>query len=164
MKQKTMFYILSAGLIISLALNLMVIISLARVRTNALDTVVSARDGLDRISADSITMEVQVDQLLPLDIIVPINETITFPLELNYKLDTVVDTTINLPLVGPQQVAVPIRGTIPIKTVVSIPVKLNLPVSTEYHLQAVIPVNISLPPETITALNSTLEEIENLLR
>jgi hypothetical protein len=164
MKQKLFMIILAAGLVLSLLLNSIVIISLSNVRSGALDTVVSAREGLDRFSADSIRMEVQVDQVLPLDIVVPINETISFPLAFNYELDTVVNTTISIPLIGPQQVAVPIRGTIPVNTVVEIPVRLNLPISTDYHLQALLPVEISLSPETIGTINQSLDEIENRLR
>jgi hypothetical protein len=36
---------------------------------------------------------------------------------------------------------------------------MDLPVSTEYHLQAVMPVELSLPPETINSIKSTLEDI-----
>lgn len=164
MKQKTVIIILAAGLTLSLLLNLLIIYNLSNMRSGALDTVASAREGFGRISADSFNMEVQVDQVLPLDLVVPINETITFPLAFNYELDTIVNTAVNLPLVGSQQIAVPIRGTIPVNTVVEIPVRLNLPISTEYHLQAVIPVEISLPPETVSSINQSLEEIENRLR
>jgi hypothetical protein len=164
MKQKVWMIILTAGLALSLLLNFFVIFSLSNVRSGALDTVVSAREGFRRIGADSFSMEVQVDQVLPLETMVPIKETISFPLVFNYELDTVVNTEVNLPLVGPQQIAVPIRGMIPVNTVVEIPIRLNLPISTEYHLQAVIPVEISLPPETVSTINQSLEEIENRLR
>ncbi len=164
MKQKVFLIILAAGLVLSLCLNLVVINLLARVRSDAHDTVASTRKGLEIVSAKSIEMEVQVDQLLPLTIIVPINELISLPIDLVFPLDTVVNTTINFPVVGPQQVSVPIRANIPINTVVTIPVKMDLPISTEYHLQAVIPVKLSLPPETIDSIKKTLEDIEIKLR
>jgi hypothetical protein len=164
MKQKIIIIILGAGVLISLLLNLLILNSLSRIKTTAFETMVSAREGLEQITAEPVIVEVQVDQILPLDLVVPIDETISFPLKLEYPINTVIDTTINLPLLGPQQVAVPIRGVIPIDTMVTIPVKLNLPVSTEYHLQALIPVKISLPPDTLNSIEASLDEIENRLR
>lgn len=164
MKQKVFLIILAAGLVLSLILNLFVISLLSKVRSDAYYAVVSTREGLEKISTESIEMEVQVDQVLPLDIIVPINEVISFPIDLIFPIDTVVNTTINFPLVGPQQVAVPIRANVPINTIIAIPVKMDLPVSTEYHLQAVMPVELSLPPETINSIKSTLEDLEIRLR
>jgi len=164
MKHKIFLIILAVGLVLSLSLNLVVINLLVRVRSDAHDSVVSTREGLELITAESIEMEIQVDQLLPLDIIVPINEIISFPIDLSFPLDTVVNTTINFPIVGPQQVSVPIRADIPVNTIITIPVKMDLPISTEYHLQAVIPVKLSLPPETIDSMKKTLEDIEIRLR
>jgi hypothetical protein len=164
MKHKIFLIILAVGLILSLSLNLTVIYLLVSVRSDVHGSVVSTREGLEIITAESIEMEVQVDQLLPLDIIVPINEIISFPIDLVFPLYTVVNTTINFPIVGPQQVSVPIEADIPVNTIITIPVKMDLPISTEYHLQAVIPVKLSLPPETIDSMKKTLEDIEIRLR
>lgn len=58
----------------------------------------------------------------------------------------------------------PLRANIPVNTVITVPIRMDLPVSTEYHLQAVIPVEISLPPKTINAIKNTLDGIEKKLR
>jgi len=164
MKFKIIMITLAAGLILSLLVNIIVIYSLISFRANALNIIVASREGLSSLTSEPFTADVKVDQLLPLHLEIPINQTITVPIDTSYSLDTVVHTTINLPLVGPQRIAIPIREEIPLKLDLNLPIQLTIPISTEYHLDAVLPVQVSLPPETLDALEQALQNLEDSLK
>lgn len=164
MKSNKIMIALAAGLVISMLVNIVVIYSLFSLKTNALNIIVTVREGLSSLTSEPFTAAVKVDQVLPLDIEIPINQTINVPIDTTYAIDTVVHTTISLPLIGPQRIAIPIREDIPLKLDLDLPIELTIPISIEYHLDAVLPVKVSLPPETLETLEKTLQALEASLQ
>jgi hypothetical protein len=151
---------LTAGLAISLLVNIFVICNLLSFKSSARDVIAAAREGLSILSSEPFTADIRVNQVIPLELEVPINQTINVPIDTTYYLDTVIHTTVNLPLIGPQRIAVPIKEEIPLKLDLNIPVQLIIPLSIEYHLDEVLPIQVSLPPETLEAMEQTLLNIE----
>ncbi len=164
MKSKTTFIVLAAGLALSLFVNVFVIWSLFNFRSKALSTVVTARESLEQLAAESFIADVRINQILPLEMNIEIDQTISVPIDTTYPLNTVVHTTVSLPVFGPQDIAVPINEEIPLQMNLELPVQLTVPISTEYHLDTVLPVEISLPRETAGKLGQTLQDIEDGLR
>ena len=164
MKTRIALVVLALGLLLSLAINAFVVWQVLSFKAAAFNTVVSARAALSDFTMEPFTTMVQVDQVLPLAVEIPINQTFTVPIDTTYSLDTIVNTTIAIPLLGPQNIAVPIRGEIPLQLTLEIPVRMTVPISTSYHLQVSLPVEVSLPPEVLEALDQTLQEIETGLR
>jgi len=155
---------LTAGLAFSLLVNIFVIYSLLNFRTAALDIITAAREGLGSLISEPFTADIRVDQVLPLELEIPINQTITVPIDTTYYLDTVIHTTVNIPLIGPQRIAVPIQEEIPLQLNLDLPIQLIIPLSTTYHLDAVLPVKVSLPPEILETMEQTLLDIETGLK
>ncbi|MDW7739033.1 MAG: hypothetical protein SCJ97_03100 [Bacillota bacterium] len=161
---RKMALLITGGLVISLLVNIFVVSNIIRFRNDALSVIVTTRDGLSRLTSEPFIAEVAVDQVIPLELEIEIDETINVPIDTTYYLDTTVQTTVVLPLVGPQRITIPIRENIPLQLELALPVQLNFPISTEYHLDAVLPVLVSLPPETVEIIDQTLQEIEDDLR
>jgi len=164
MKPKTTLIVLAAGLTFSLFVNVFVIWSLFNFRSSALSAVRTAREGLDQLAAESFTADVRINQRLPLEMNIEIDQAISVPIDTTYTLNSVVHTTVSLPVFGPQDIAVPINEEIPLQMDLELPVQLTVPISTEYHLDTVLPVEISLPRETAVKLGQTLQDIEDGLR
>ena len=164
MKGEKTFVILIIFLCLSLSVNIIAIFGLNKVRTDSKAIIEKARIGLELLSAEKISLEVSIDQLLPLETEIVVNEIFTVPIDTTYPIDTTIYSTINLPLVGTQRIAIPIKGTVPIKTIMETPVKLSFPISTEYHLKTTIPVEISIPPEVLDNLIIMLDDLQTQLK
>jgi len=156
--------LLCALVILSLALNGLVIFTLYQAREAALGVLESAQVSLFRLTQAPIVTQVKVDQDVPINTTIPIQKTFTVPLDFDYPLSTVVNTSINIPVLGRQDIAVPIDTIIPIKYDVEIPVQTEIPISFTYRLQADIPVEVALPPETVDNLEVFLEQLTDFLK
>lgn len=132
--------------IISLAFNAVLIVSLLQAREGLVLALAGAEDAVALLSGEPLSFEVAVDQEIPIRTSVPIEETFVIPLSFDYTLDTVVETYVNIPLLGKQDIAVPVQTVLPISTTIEIPVEMTVPISVTYQLQTEIPVEVELPP------------------
>lgn len=164
MKPKVIITVLVGLLLLSLAVNIFVIWSLLDFRASAYQVVFNARRSLEILTEENITADVYVDQLIPINTEIYFDQQIDIPIDMTFPLDVIVYTTINLPGVGSQRIAIPIRGNIPIDFTVPVPVKMTVPISTEYQIQEVIPLEFSLRQDALLMLIETLENVENILR
>lgn len=164
MKTRIAIVALALGLALSLLINIFVLVQLLQFRAGALDTIVAARASLRRFGTQPITTVVQVDQMLPLSLTLPIDESFTVPVDTTYALNTVVNTTIRIPLLGPQNIAVPIQGEVPLQLTLEVPVRMTVPLSTTYHLAVNLPVQVSLPSDVLDSLDAALQQAEDSLR
>ncbi len=164
MTQKIWLGILTVLVVISLALNAVFVIGLLMVRSAASDVVTSMRSTLDRISDQPFSTTVQVNQDIPFNAVVPINQMMTIPIDIQYPLSTVVNTYIDIPVLGRQDISVPIDTVIPIQYDLVVPVAVDVPISLTYHLQADVPVSFDIPAEIRTPLDLLLQQAESVLK
>jgi len=164
MYRKTWLTILTILTIISLILNGILLFALFKVRANALEALGAVRNTVALLGTDPITMDVHVDQMIPFNMVLPLNETVTIPLDIVYPLDTIINTYVDIPVIGRQDIAVPINAQIPIQYDLTVPIALNVPISLTYPLQVDVPVVIEIPPELRVPIEAVLQQIEAALR
>jgi hypothetical protein len=81
------------------------------------------------------------------------------PLDFEYPLNTVINTYVDIPLLGRQDIAVPVETVIPINTMLDIPIQMDFPISVTYQLQTVIPVEVQLPPTLLDTFEGFIEQL-----
>lgn len=150
--------------ILSLALNGVLIYTFFEVRQSVLNTVASLQNTVVEWRDEPIVIPVKVDQQIPFQATIPISETLTVPLNFDYPLSTVVHTSVRIPLVGEQEVAFPIDTIIPVHYTLETPIQVSVPISMSYHLQTEIPVAVEIPQAWLDQISAILEETESTLR
>ncbi len=150
--------------ILSLALNGVLIYALFEVREGALNTIASLQNTVVQWRDETVVVPVEVDHTIPFKTMVPISETLTIPLNFDYPLSTVVNTSVKIPLVGEQEIAFPIDTVIPVHYTLETPIQVSVPISMSYHLQTEIPVSVEIPQAWLDQINTMLEETESALR
>ena len=156
--------ILTVLVTLSLALNGYLLVTLLNVRKAALGAVTTARNNLAVIGSEPFVTQVSVDQEIPFNTTIPISQTFTLPLNIQYPLSTVVNTYVNVPVLGRQNIAIPIETIIPIEYTLEVPIRVDVPISLTYHLQTDIPVEVAIPPEIRAPLDDVLRQIEDGLQ
>ncbi len=149
---------------ISLLVNGFLMMRVLQARDAALEAVVMARDNLAVLSAESVIVPVRVDQEIPFDTVIPIDQTFSVPLDFEYTLSTVVNTWVNIPVLGRQNVSIPVDTVVPVSYTLEIPIRVDFPISLTYHLQTEIPVAVDIPLEIRASLDTVLSQIEDGLR
>ncbi len=148
----------------SLALHAFTFYTLSQVRKQAAGAVAQARAGLATLGGEPIVAVVQIDQELPFSTTLPLDQSFKVPINTVYPLSTVVQTSIQIPLFGPQEIAVPIKAQIPIQLTLDVPVKMQVPISFTYHLDTEVPVEVAIPTELLTPVDAMLKQAEEGLQ
>ena len=126
--------------------------------------IVEARAALDAVAARPVHLDIQLDTDVPISATIPLHRRFTVPIETTYHLDTVVQTTVQIPIIGAQEIDIPVAGDIPIRLDVDVPVDTALPVAFTYHLQTTVPVEVLIPQQALEPLYAMLSKVEALLR
>lgn len=158
-KLRTWRLLISALVVLLLLVNGLVIFTLLRVRSRMEETIITARNALATTAAESLVFDVSVDQPIPIRADVPIDQVFEVPLVFAYPLETVVNTYVDIPLLGRQDIALPIETVIPISYTIAIPVQVSVPISVTYRLQTEIPVEVALPPDLLQSLDALLGDL-----
>ncbi len=148
----------------SLALHAFTFYTLIQVRKQAAGAVAQARAGLSTLAGEPIVAVVQIDQELPFSTTLPLDQSFQVPIDTVYPISTVVETAINIPLLGPQKIAVPIKTRFPIQLTIDVPVKMQVPISFTYHLDTEVPVEVAIPTELLTPVDAMLKQAEEGLQ
>lgn len=149
---------------VSLLLNVVLIVGLLRARNGLLSALSVAENALTLSTSKPLIFEVAVDQEIPIETTIPVDQDFTVPLEFDYELNTVINTYVDIPLLGRQDIAVPVETMIPIRTTLEIPVTADVPISVTYQLQASIPVEVDFPPTVLNTFENFAEKLESSLR
>lgn len=152
-------WIFSVLVIVSLLLNGLLIYTLLNFQQELLSALAAARNGIVMIEEQPLAFSVTVDEMVPIRATVPIEQTFVMPLQLDYPLDTVVNTHIDIPILGKQELAIPVQTVIPISYTLEIPIQTEVPISLTYHLQQEIPVEVSVPVEALSFLTDFIEKL-----
>lgn len=163
-KHKLWLTVLSLLVMVSLLLNGVLIFALFKARNAALDVLASVRNSVAVMGKEPFTTTVEVDQEIPLNTVIPISQTLTVPLDIQYPLSTVVNTYVEVPVLGRQDIAIPINTVIPIQYDLTVPLQMDFPISMTYRLQVAAPVSVEIPAEIRTPIDQFLEQIEAALR
>ncbi len=156
--------VLTILVFVSLALNAYFFLIISNVRQGMLEVIGGARESLATFGSEPFVIQVNVDQEIPFNASVPISETLVLPLNINYPLSTVINTFVNLPILGRQDLAIPIETIIPIQYTLEVPIQVEVPISLTYHLQTTVPVEVAIPPEIGLSLDEVLRQAEEGLQ
>jgi hypothetical protein len=147
---------ISVVTLLSLLANGLLIFTLLRMRRELYTSLLSARNTLALSASEPIAFDVTVDQPIPIRTDVSVDEVFDVPIAFAYPLETVVTTHINIPVLGRQEIAVPIETVIPIDHTLEVPIQMTVPISVTYQLQATIPVEVAWPPDLLEGLDALL--------
>ena len=138
------YWLLWIVAVTALALNLYLINALLQVRAQAGLAAAQAAEAVGQIREASIAYTVQVDQVIPVDVTVPISRTITVPISNTIPISTVVTIPLEIPGFGTRNLTLPIRANLPIKLTQSIPSSLTVPINAEVPVQLEVPIQIDI--------------------
>lgn len=145
--------------VLSLALNVIVIYGITRIRETTHGIVVDARDLVDSLAEAKFTYTVEVDQTFPISTQFPFSQTVAVP------INTVVP--INTRVVVPVDLGVTTYNLrVPINTVFPIDMDFTVPVSQVVDVEMEVPVNVEVPVEVVipeTPLAGYLAELDAAL-
>lgn len=151
-------------LILSLLLNFTVLYVLFYARAASLELLSQAERAVAEFSSQPVKTVVEIDQNIPLSETLFFDHSFLVPLDTVYPLSTVVQTEVSLPLLGTQELNIPIQANIPLQMELEVPVKTNIPLSFTYHLRTSLPVEVVIPPETVEPLSALLQRMTEALR
>ncbi len=153
-------YIISLLVIASLTINILLIYFLLQIERGFATSLEAARGALLDMSSEPLEITVEIDQMIPVNTTIAFSDTLTIPLRFEYPLDTIVNTYVQLPVLGRQDIVVPVQTVIPISQTFQMPVQMQVPISMTYPLQAEIPVQVEIPPQLTDTLHGFLDELE----
>ncbi len=143
-----------------IAFNLYLVRTLLEVRNRAV-TLVSTFTGeasleVTKLQAATFDYTVQVEQDIPLNLSVPIDQSVDFPFRATIPISTVVTIPIDTPL-GSFPINLPIVTTVPISLTAQVPIHLSVPVSQLVPVRMDIPIEIRIADTPLSGLLDTLQ-------
>lgn len=145
--------------LVSIALNIFLVLLLSQAQRGVTDAIAIARTTLAEFTAEPIEVPVEINQDIPINTMFPISQTVEVPLDIDYPLSTIVNTSFTIPVLGEQEISLPIETVIPLHMTLSIPVQETIHISLTYPLQLSIPVAFQIPEDIQLLLDTSLEEI-----
>jgi hypothetical protein len=156
--------VLTVLTLLSLALNGVVIWGLLRAQQIALDarqtvqdTVTDARAIVAGVGDDTFSYTLKVQQEVPVEALVPLEEEVVVPIRATIPISTVVIIPINAGLLGTFDIDVPVRTMVPVSLDVAIPISHTVNIATTVLLDMEVPIEIPLAE---TPLVDYLEELD----
>ena len=118
-------------------------------RQGAIDAIAGYRRELRGVTEFEFEYNVQIDQTLPIDAVVPFHERLEVPIQTTIPIDQEIQTTVNLqiPQFGldiPVDVAVPIQVDVPIDLKVPVEIDRDVPIQTTVPISLEVPISIDL--------------------
>jgi hypothetical protein len=157
-------YSVSVLTVVSLLINITLIFVLLSIGQGLRSAVAAARESLEVARAEPVELTVSINQQVPISTTVPLSETFMMPVRFDFPLSTRVTTYVTIPLLGRQEIVVPVEATIPVSQTLAIPLEITVPVNITPTLQMDVPVQVALPPEVIEALEDFIDGFEDGLR
>lgn len=115
--------------------------------------------GLQEFGESTISFDVEIDEVIPIDTEVVINRTVEVPIVTEIPINEEIDTTITIdtPFGGvPVDVNVPVDVVVPIDLVVDIPIDETVPIQDEFPVQLDVPIAIDVGDTELKNLTDSL--------
>jgi len=144
----------------SLILNIHLVRTLLGVGQDLESARTAAREALASLVEEPVVVPIAVDEVIPVQTTLAFSDTLVVPFQIDYTLDTVVSTSINIPVLGRQSVSVPVYAVIPISETLAVPVQMDVPISVTYPLKVEFPVAVEIPAELTEDLVGYLDALD----
>jgi hypothetical protein len=115
--------------------------------------------GLREFGDSTISFDVNIDEVIPIDTEVVIQRTVEVPIQTEIPINQEIDTTITVdtPLGNiPLDITVPIDVVVPIDLVVDIPIDETVPIQDEFPVQLDVPIEIDVSETELKNLTDSL--------
>jgi len=126
--------------------------------------------GLNEFGESTISFDVNIDEVIPIDTEVVIQRTVEVPIQTEIPINQEIDTTIRVdtPLGDiPLDITVPVDVVVPIDLVVDIPIDETVPIQDEFPVQLDVPIAIDVGETELKNLTDSLaaglESIQDVL-
>jgi hypothetical protein len=142
-------------------------------RQSTLEALAQFRLELQSIDDLAFEYDVQIDESLPVDAVVPFRERLQVPVKTTVPISQDIETSFNLeiPQFGlsiPVEVTVPVELEVPIDLVVPIEIDRDVPVRTTVPVKLEVPIAIDLADfglkQYIELLDGALADLEEALK
>lgn len=152
-------YALLAMISLSLLLHLITWLAINRLRGIAREQIQALAQEIEQAENDVFTMNLELNQPVPIRAAIPINQQLTIPINTTVALSETFNVPLDTPL-GSFNIPVPINADIPINTEVPISVRETVSVSTTVDLDLDVPISV---PIRETSLASYLKDLRQKL-
>ena len=129
-----------------------------------------AIDGLRTFGDSTISFNVAIDEVIPIDTEVVIDRTVQVPIKTTIPIDQTFDTTIQVdtPLGKiPLDITIPVDVEVPVDLTVDIPINETVPVKDEFPVKLDVPINIEVRDTELAELTDSLaaglESLQDML-
>jgi hypothetical protein len=115
--------------------------------------------GLREFSDSTISFDVAIDEVIPIDTEVVIKRTVAVPIKTEIPIKETIDTTITVdtPLGGiPLDITVPVDIVVPIDLTVDIPIDETVPIQDEFPVKLNVPIAIDVRETELADLTDSL--------
>jgi hypothetical protein len=144
----------------SLALNVWLINTLLTIRQQidqarlgAAQGLTEAASGVAQMSLGAFDYNVEVNDSVPINILVPISETLPVPVSDTIKINSA--AVADIPLLGPT--SIPFSVNVPLDLKVSVPVSMTVVVSDTIPVHFFVPVHINLDDTPLGGLKTEIQ-------
>jgi len=168
---KTIAYVFLLILILlSLALNAVVIAGLLNVRDAALEAIDQGLQALDGLEEERFETTIRVQETIPVEETIPFRRELVVPIAVNVPIhdQIAIQETFEVPINTPFRdftIDIPVSATVPVEIEVPIDIQVpiaiseTIPISTEVSIDLTVPVVIEVSD---TALPQYLEQLRTL--
>ena len=146
---------------ISLLLNAVIIVALVFIVISGRQISADIIKQLEDFGKQSISYKFRITQTVPVQALVPFNQSMVIPYKQVLPVNTTVTITKELPVIGQVSFDIPIQTNIPVSLSIPIDISQTIPVNAEVPLNMEIPLEI---PIKDTPLKTMLDGIANTLR
>jgi len=119
-----------------------------------------AISGLRSFGQSSLSFEVNIDEVIPIDTEVVIKRAVEVPIKTSIPINETIETTIEIDTrLGfnvPVDVSVPVDLDVPIDLVVEVPIDETVPISEEFVVQLDVPIEIDVSETELANLTDSL--------
>lgn len=146
-------------LLISLALHAWTITTLLNIRQAARTEMLALTSEIAAARADTIELEVPINQRFPVNTIVEVEEELVVPVDTTVNINQQVSFPITTPF-GNTMIALPIQATVPVSTTIPVTINETFPISTEVLIDMRMPISL---PINETPIGGYLEQLQQRL-
>jgi hypothetical protein len=153
------YYLLWCAVLLSLAVNAVLVAALLTVRDRAGEGARTAALAVGALGKSSIEYNVHIERSLPVSFTVPFSATLSVPINASLPINTEFNLTLHTAF-GDVPLTVPVQATVPVNMETLVPVRMSVPVSATVPVVLDVPVNLSLGQ---TAFGTSLEGMQTYL-
>lgn len=137
--------------ILSLGINLYLLVTVMAMRTQLLavgavagPVIETVALDLEHAASETINLVIPVQKNIPISTTITLDDTFEVPIKLNVPIKTIITIPLDLGLLGPQRLSVPIDTMVPIDMSVPIELHRDVPFRTTIPLDISVPINIAI--------------------